>query len=307
VQLVSTVAGRRLYSRDAEDISAAFPEIIDSMESHAVLDGDLLVIRDGAVAPLADLQQRLNRKTPGARLRADYPVAVRLYDMLFEAADDLRPLPFEARRARLEAWYARQSSPLLGLSELIPFTSLRDLNERRLHARGPGIGGLMLKRADAPYEAGRPRGPWWKWKHDPLHVDTVLMYARRGQGPQAGIYADFTVGVWRDGALVPIGKIDVGVTGQQHRFLDRWVRENTVARYGPVSEVTKALVLEVAFDALQRSTRHKSGLALRKPRIHRIHVDKPAAGAGTVESLLALTGTFPPSSSALPHGQEKAS
>ncbi|MBS0559938.1 MAG: cisplatin damage response ATP-dependent DNA ligase [Proteobacteria bacterium] len=288
VQLVSTPAGRRLYSRGAEDISAAFPEIVEAMDFHAVLDGELLVIRDGQVAPFADLQQRLNRKTVGAKLLREQPAGIRLYDMLFDAHEDVRPLAFDARRARLEEWYGRTRPPRMDLSPLVPFAGLPDLTAIREGARAASIEGLMLKRADSAYVPGRPKGLWWKWKRDPLTIDAVLMYAQRGHGKRSSYYSDYTFGVWREDELVPVGKAYFGFTDQELAFLDRWIRNNTVARFGPVREVAKAMVLEVAFDAAQLSTRHKSGVALRFPRIARIRTDKPAAEADRLETVMAL-------------------
>jgi len=288
VQLVATGGGARLYSRGAEDISIGFPEIVEAMRAPGVLDGELLVIREGVVAPFSELQQRLNRKTVGAKMLRDFPVAVRLYDILFDGAEDLRPLPFDARRARLEAWYARHRPARMDLSELIPFTSLAELAVLRDGARAAAIEGLMLKRADSPYVPGRPKGLWWKWKRDPLTIDAVLMYAQRGHGKRSSFYSDYTFGLWRDDELVPVGKAYFGFTDEELLFLDRWIRNHTTARFGPVREVEKAMVLEVAFDAAQRSSRHKSGVALRFPRISRIRTDKPAAEADRLDVLMRL-------------------
>ena len=293
VQLVATPAGRRLFSRGADDISAAFPEIIEAMTFHAVLDGELLVLRDGAVAPFADLQQRLNRKTVTAKLLRGFPVAVRLYDMLFDGALDLRPLPFDARRGRLEAWFARTRPARMDLSAMIRFDTLAQLAALRDGAREAAIEGLMLKRADSPYLPGRPKGLWWKWKRDPLTVDAVLMYAQRGHGRRSSFYSDFTFGLWRPAEgggeeLVPVGKAYSGFTDAELGFLDRWVRDHTVARFGPVREVEKALVVELAFDAAQRSARHRSGVALRFPRIARIRTDKPAEEADRLETVVRV-------------------
>ncbi len=291
VQLVATNAGVRLYSRGAEDISAGFPEIVDAMHARAVLDGELLVIRDGIVAPFSELQQRLNRKTVTPKMMRDYPVAVRLYDILFDGTEDLRALPFDARRARLEAWYAKNRPPRMDLSELIPFASLEYLAILRDGARAASIEGLMLKRGDSPYVPGRPRGQWWKWKRDPLTIDAVLMYAQRGHGKRSSFYSDYTFGLWREGELVPVGKAYFGFTDEELLFLDKWIRNHTTARFGPVREVEKAMVLEVAFDAAQLSSRHKSGVALRFPRIARIRTDKPAADADRLEVLMRLVET----------------
>lgn len=298
VQLAATAGGRRIWSRGAEDISASFPEIVDAMEFRAVVDGELLVMRDGVVAPFAELQQRLNRKLVSARMMAQYPVAVRLYDMLFDGEEDLRAAPFDVRRARLEAWFARTQPARMDLSALIGFESAEQLGEIRAGTREAAIEGLMVKRADAAYVAGRVKGLWWKWKRAPLTVDAVLMYAQRGRGRRSSYYSDYTFGLWRaDGAgaeeLVPIGKAYSGYTDAELLWLDRWIRANTTARFGPVREVEKALVLEVEFDAAQRSTRHKSGVALRFPRIARLRRDKPAEEADrllTLEAMIAREG-----------------
>ncbi len=289
VQLTAGPGGRRLWSRGGEDISAAFPEILEAMDFHGVLDGELLVVREGEVAPFADLQQRLNRKSVTARMQRDFPAAVRLYDLLFEGAEDLRPLPFDARRARLEAWHAHTAPPRMDVSPLVRFESIEALARIRDGARAASIEGLMLKRADAPYVAGRTKGLWWKWKRDPLTVDAVLMYAQRGHGKRSSFYSDYTFGVWReDGELVPIGKAYSGYTDEELAWLDKWIRNNTTNRFGPVREVARGLVLEVAFDAAQLSSRHKSGVALRFPRIARIRRDKPAEEADRLGAVMAL-------------------
>jgi DNA ligase-1 len=290
---VATRDGRRLFSRGADDISAAFPEIVQAMNFRAVLDGELLVMRDGAegktVAPFADLQQRLNRKAPGAKMLKDFPAGVRLYDILFDEREDLRSLPFDARRARLEQWYAATQPARMDLSELIRADSIEELSAIRDGARAAAIEGLMLKRGDSLYLPGRPKGLWWKWKRDPLTIDAVLMYAQRGHGKRSSYYSDYTFGLWReDGELVPVGKAYFGFTDRELAFLDRWIRDHTTARFGPVREVERGMVLEVAFDAVQLSNRHKSGVALRFPRIARIRTDKPAAEADRLEALLRL-------------------
>ncbi len=291
VQLAAGPGGRALFSRGAEDMSAAFPDIVAAMGFAAVLDGELLVVREGMVAPFADLQQRLNRKAPSARLLASHPAGVHLYDMLFEGEEDLRALPFAARRARLETWFARVRPARMTLSPLLPAADRATLTALRDGAREAGIEGLMLKRADSPYLAGRPRGLWWKWKRAPLSIDAVLLYAQHGHGKRGGLYSDYTFGLWReDGVLVPVGKAYSGFTDAELLILDRWIRAHTIARFGPVREVEKALVLEVAFDAAQRSARHKSGVALRFPRISRIRADKPAAEADRLATLLGLIG-----------------
>jgi DNA ligase-1 len=299
VQLTAGPGGRRIWSRGGEDISGAFPEIVEAMAFHAVLDGELLVIRDGPgggiVAPFADLQQRLNRKLVSAKMLRDVPVSVRLYDILFDGAEDLRALPFDARRARLEAWLAREARPRMDLSAQIGFATFAELGGIRAGARAASIEGLMLKRRDSAYVQGRVKGLWWKWKREPLSIDAVLMYAQRGHGKRSSFYSDYTFGLWRpDGEggeeLVPVGKAYSGYTDEELTWLDRWIRNHTVSRFGPVREVEKALVLEVIFDAAQRSTRHKSGVALRFPRIARIRTDKPADQADRLENLESFIG-----------------
>jgi DNA ligase 1 len=222
-----------------------------------------------------------------------YPAFVRLYDALAIGGEDLRPLPFVERRARLETWFAATRPRRMDLSPLVPFGTWSELASLRAGARAVGIEGLMLKRRDSAYVAGRPKGPWFKWKRGALTLDTVLMYAQRGSGKRSSFYSDYTFGTWRDGAngareLVPVGKAYFGFTDEELRRLDKWVRDNTVNRFGPVREVAPSLVLEVAFDSVHRSGRHRSGLAMRFPRIHRIRWDKPAAEADRLETLEAM-------------------
>ncbi|HZR71056.1 MAG TPA: cisplatin damage response ATP-dependent DNA ligase [Burkholderiales bacterium] len=285
VQLVAGEGVAHVYSRSGDEIGGAFPEIVAALRFDAVLDGELLVGRDGVPAPFGDLQQRLNRKTVSRKLAEELPAFVRVYDILFDGGEDLRALAFAERRDRLVAWFDRVRPERLDLSPLVPF---RDWDElRALYAGvGPGaIEGLVLKRADSPYVAGRPKGPWFKWKRGPVLIDAVLMYAQRGSGKRSSYYSDYTFGVWKDGALVPVGKAYFGFSDDELLQLDRWIRSHTVAKHGPVREVARELVLEVACDGLQRSTRHRSGLAMRFPRIHRIRWDKPAAEAERLETL----------------------
>jgi DNA ligase 1 len=288
VQLVARGGARRLYSRSGDEIGIAFPEICAAMPGEVTLDGELLVLRGGDVAPFNDLQQRLNRKTPTPKLLRAYPAGVRLYDILRAGEEDLRTLPFVERRRRLEGWYAQELPPGLDLSPLVPFSSWEELRELRDGARERGIEGLMLKRADSLYLAGRPKGPWFKWKRSALTLDTVLMYAQRGHGKRSSFYSDYTFGAWRGGELVPVGKAYSGFTDEELQRLDRWIRNNTVQRYGPVREVAPQIVLEIAFDSVHRSTRHKSGVAMRFPRVHRVRWDKPVGEADTLESLEKL-------------------
>ena len=288
VQLVARRGERRLYSRSGDEIGPAFPDVVAAMPDDVALDGELLVVRGGEVAPFNDLQQRLNRKTPTEKMRVDYPAAVRLYDILRLGEEDLRMLPLAERRARLDAWYGNAPRARLDLSPLVPFASWEDLQTLRDGARADGIEGLMLKRRDSPYLSGRPKGPWFKWKRGALTIDAVLMYAQRGHGKRSSFYSDYTFGTWREGSLVPVGKAYSGFTDDELRLLDKWVRDNTVARFGPVREVAPGLVLEIAFDSVHRSARHKSGVAMRFPRVHRIRWDKPFSEADTLANLERL-------------------
>src|SRR5437763_924064 len=284
VQLVSRGGQQRLYSRSGDDIGGAFPDILAAMPDDVTLDGELLVMRDGKVAPFNQLQQRLNRKSPDQKMLRDYPAGVRLYDILREGAEDLRPLPLRERRRRLEASHG-QPCPNLDLSPMIPFADWEELKQLRAGARERGIEGIMLKRADSPYLAGRPKGPWFKWKRGALTIDTVLMYAQRGNGKRSSFYSDYTFGAWAGDKLVPVGKAYSGFTDEELRRLDKWVRDNTVNRYGPVRELAPGLVLEIAFDSVHRSSRHKSGVAMRFPRVHRIRWDEPYREADTLATL----------------------
>jgi DNA ligase-1 len=208
---------------------------------------------------------------------------------LFEGEEDLRGLPWFERRSRLDRFAAQLDPKRFDLSQLIEAETFEALEDLRLGARDSAIEGLMLKRRDSPYVGGRRAGLWYKWKRDPLVADCVLMYAQRGSGKRSSFYSDFTFGCWADdGQLLPVGKAYFGFTDEELKFLDRFVRTHTLNRFGPVREVDKSLVLEVAFDSIHLSTRHKSGLAMRFPRISRIRTDKPAQEADRIETLLAL-------------------
>jgi DNA ligase-1 len=292
VQLARRGGLTRLFSRSGDDISQSFPEVVDSFLHNAVLDGELLVLRDGHVAAFADLQQRLNRKNPTRVMQQKYPVHVRLYDALEIKGEDLRNLPHDERRKKLEQWFAAERPARCDLSELLPFEAKDQLRETWQQTRDDGIEGLMLKRRESPYLSGRPKGHWYKWKRAALTADCVLIYAQRGSGKRSSYYSDYTFAAWgeKDGKhqLVPVGKAYSGFTDEELLRLDRFVRQHTVERFGPVRSVEPKLVLEVAFDAVQASSRHKSGIAMRFPRIHRIRWDKPADEADTLESLRKL-------------------
>jgi ATP-dependent DNA ligase len=298
----------RLYSRTGEDISKSFPDLTAALPFAGSIDGELLVRRQGRVQSFNNLQQRLNRKAVTDKLTAEFPAHLRAYDLLVEGDEDLRERPFAERRARLEALVARTALPRLDLSPLVAFSTWDELAAARADPAGHGAGadadaveGVMLKRRDAPYVPGRPKGLWWKWKRGPILIDAVLMYAQRGSGKRSSFYSDYTFGVWRRGEngdeLVPVGKAYFGFTDEELLQIDRFVRRNTVDRFGPVREVVhapdKGLVMEVAFEGLQRSSRHKSGIAMRFPRINRLRWDKPPAEADRLETLERLLNGRP--------------
>jgi DNA ligase-1 len=308
---VQAVAGRladgrriaRLYSRTGEDVTGAFPDLAEALDFDGALDGELLIMRQGRVQSFNVLQQRLNRKTVSAKLLSDFPAHLRAYDLLVEGERDLRGAPFETRRAQLEAFVKRLDSPRIDLSPQVPFATWEALTAARADPARAGAGedadaveGVMIKRRDSPYLPGRPKGPWWKWKRDPFVIDAVLMYAQRGHGKRSSFYSDYTFGVWAEGEagdeLVPVGKAYFGFTDAELAEIDRYVRRNTISRFGPMREVTHSrdagLVFEVAFEGLQRSTRHKSGIAMRFPRINRLRWDKPPRDADRLDTLFAL-------------------
>jgi DNA ligase-1 len=297
VQAVNEAGVRRLYTRTGDDISKTFPDVVEALDFEGALDGELLVMRGGKIASFSDLQQRLNRKTADLKLIQSYPAGIRAYDLLAHDGEDLRTLPFSLRRKRLEALAPHLIASDIDLSPLVAFESWTEL--AALRAQPPEgdaqvAEGVMLKRWDSIYEAGRPKGPWFKWKRDPFLIDAVLMYAQRGHGKRSSFYSDYTFGVWttdEGGArqLTPVGKAYFGFTDEELKGIDKFVRDNTVERFGPVRSVRAephaGLVFEVAFEGLQRSPRHKSGVAMRFPRISRIRWDKPPGEADELPTL----------------------
>uniref|UniRef100_UPI0037DA22AA cisplatin damage response ATP-dependent DNA ligase n=1 Tax=Tardiphaga sp. TaxID=1926292 RepID=UPI0037DA22AA len=290
----------RLYSRSGEDVTASFPDLVPSLRLPGAIDGELLVLRDKRVQSFNVLQQRLNRKSVTPKLMKDYPIHLRAYDLLSDGENDLRELPFEERRRKLKAFIAELDDDRIDLSEQIAFADWDALTAARADPASAGAGedaeaveGVMLKRRDSAYVPGRPKGQWWKWKRDPHIIDAVLMYAQRGHGKRSSFYSDYTFGVWTDDddgdRLVPVGKAYFGFTDEELSQIDRFVRRNTTEKFGPVRHVThepdKGLVLEVAFEGLARSPRHKSGVAMRFPRISRLRWDKPPREADRLETL----------------------
>src|SRR4051812_15292097 len=297
VQLVHAGGDTRLYSRTGDDISGSFPDVAEAFRSKGVLDGELLVRGEAqgsgleveSAASFNALQQRLGRKNVSAKMLGSYPAFVRLYDILFDGDEDLRELAWEQRRERLVQFAAGLEPDRFDVSQLIEADSFEALEDLRTSARDVAIEGIMLKRRDSSYVAGRRTGLWYKWKRDPLTADCVLMYAQRGSGKRSSFYSDYTFGCWgADGELLPVGKAYFGFTDEELKWLDRWIRGHTTQRFGPVREVEKSLVLEVAFDSIHASSRHKSGLAMRFPRISRIRIDKPANEADQLSTLTAM-------------------
>jgi DNA ligase-1 len=293
----------RLYSRTGEEISKSFPDLLEALHLPGAIDGELLIMRDHRVQSFNVLQQRLNRKSVTAKLIGEFPAHLRAYDLLADGQQDLRERPFAERRSRLEEFVARLNDERVDLSPLIAFRSWDELIAGRKNPAAAGAGadaaaveGVMLKARAAAYLPGRPKGLWWKWKRDPFIIDAVLMYAQRGHGKRSSYYSDYTFGVWTKGddgeELVPVGKAYFGFTDEELLQIDRFVRRNTIERFGPVREVVhqpdRGLVLEVAFEGLQRSSRHKSGVAMRFPRINRLRWDKPPGQADRLDRLETL-------------------
>ncbi|WP_342162175.1 cisplatin damage response ATP-dependent DNA ligase [Methylobacterium sp. SD21] len=291
----------KVYSRTGEDITGAFPDLAEAITFEGALDGELLILREGRVQSFNVLQQRLNRKSVTGKLLEEFPAHVRAYDLLASEGEDLRPEPFSARRERLEEVIRRLDHARIDISPLVPFADWDALAAARADPASVGAGedadaieGVMLKRRNSVYLPGRPKGPWWKWKREPHIVDAVMMYAQRGHGKRSSFYSDYTFGVWREAPeggdeLVPVGKAYHGFTDAELAKLDRYVRNHTTKRFGPVREVAygreAGLVLEIAFEGVQRSTRHKSGVAMRFPRVSRIRWDKPPAEADRIDVL----------------------
>lgn len=299
VQLVHAGGETRVYSRSGDDISPTVPELVDAFRVPGILDGELLVRgavqggEKGGAASFNALQQRLGRKTVSKKMLAESPAVVRLYDVLQWQGEDLREAAWNQRRERLETLLPELPDSHFDISQLVEARDFDHLAEIREGTRDDAIEGLMLKRRDSPYIAGRRVGYWYKWKRDPLLIDCVLMYAQRGSGKRSSFYSDYSFGCW-DGdpdagaELLPVGKAYSGFTDEELTKIDRHVRRNTVNRFGPVRETDKSLVFEVAFDSVHLSKRHKSGLAMRFPRIHRIRWDKPAHEADRIDALRAL-------------------
>lgn len=295
-QLIRRGGRHHLWSRGEELMTDRFPELaqaVDFLPDGTVIDGEVLAWSGDAPLPFAALQTRIGRKTVPRRLLAEAPAMLLAYDLLEEGGLDIRSRPFAERRDRLEAVIAAvPASAPFRTSPLVGFGGWDGLAELREGARAAGAEGLMLKRRDAPYRGGRRKGDWWKWKLDPLTVDAVMIYAQSGSGRRATLFTDFTFAVWNGTELVPFTKAYSGLTDAEFREITQWVRRNTLERFGPVRRVTPEHVFEIAFEGIRRSPRHKSGIALRFPRMARWRRDKPAAEANTLDDLRAMLAAY---------------
>ncbi|QEG02726.1 Putative DNA ligase-like protein [Stieleria maiorica] len=291
-QIIRRSGASFLWSRGEELMENRWPEIESAAESlpdGTVLDGEILAaIPGGPVLPFSQLQRRIGRKKVGKKLLAEVPVVFHAFDIMEHHGQDIRSLGYAERRDRLEETLASIEHPHLTATELIEGESWDVWAETRATSRGQNAEGLMLKKKDAPYDVGRVRGTWWKWKVAPHTIDAVLIYAQKGHGRRSGLFTDYTFALWQDDQLVPIAKAYSGLTDQEIRQVDRFVRQNTNDSFGPVRSVTPTLVMELAFEGLQRSGRHKSGVATRFPRILRWRHDKRPEDANTLAELLAL-------------------
>jgi DNA ligase 1 len=286
-QIVRRGDGLAIWSRGEDLMTERFPDLLadaQRLPPGTVLDGEIVAWRDGRVLPFAEMQRRIGRKQLGKKILADVPARFIAFDVLETAGQDIRSQPLAQRRALLEQLLAGSPQSFAGSTAMI-FDTWQECAERRRQSRQEGVEGLMLKRLDGVYAVGRPTGLWWKWKIDPYTVDAVLIYAQRGHGRRAALYTDYTFGVWDSGILVPFAKAYSGLTDDEIREVDRFVRQNTLERFGPVRSVKPELVFELAFENIQRSTRHKSGIAVRFPRISRWRTDKRPDQADTLETL----------------------
>jgi DNA ligase-1 len=320
-QLVKRGGGVHLWSRGEELITERFPEVSDAaaaLPDGTVLDGEVLAYQDRRPLPFSALQRRIGRQRQVARKARDIPVVFMVFDILEHDSVDVRGTPLARRRAMLEAVLAtvnatprpanptppradallpfEEDEPVTGddglstllRSPLVDATTWEALAELRAESRSRGVEGLMVKRLDSPYGVGRKRGDWWKWKIDPHTIDAVLIYAQPGSGKRASLLTDYTFGVWHNGELVPVAKAYSGLTNEEIAEMDRWIRRHTVQRFGPVRHVEPVHVFELGFEAIARSSRHRSGVAVRFPRMLRWRKDKPASEADTLEALTRL-------------------
>ena len=287
-QLVRRAGQAILWSRGEEIITERFPEIITAaakLPDGTVLDGEILAWSEAGVMPFAKLQQRIGRRKLTAKILKEIPARFVAYDLLELGAADVRLLPLRERRARLQTLLQSAAPSTLSLSPEVDAPSWAQLATARGNARSRGVEGLMLKHWSSPYGTGRQRGAWWKWKIEPFVFDAVMLYAAPGHGRRSNLYTDYTFGVWAGDVLVPVAKAYSGLTDAEIATLDKWIRTHTREKFGTVRSVAPAQVFELAYEGIARSPRHKSGVALRFPRILRWRTDKPAAEADTLANL----------------------
>jgi len=280
-----------IWSRGEELVNDKFPEILEFLDlvpDGTVLDGELLAFQEGVPLPFSVLQTRITRKTLSKKVLLEAPVSFIAFDLLEWKGKDLRNEPLSHRKVLLEELVNSVNHPKLKLSETITFTSWEELAQVRENARELQTEGLMIKKKESTYETGRKRGSWWKWKLNPMHIDGVLIYAQKGHGRRADLFTDYTFGVWDGEVLVSFAKAYSGLTDAEIREVDGYVKKNTKEKFGPVRTVTPGLVFEIAFEGIQASPRHKSGIALRFPRISRWRKDKPIDQANSLADLKAL-------------------
>ena len=292
-QLIRRGEVTALWSRGDEPIAGQFPEIMADAHKlpDLVLDGEILAWKDGKVMPFAALQKRLGRKNPGKKVMTDSPVIFLAFDLLEFAGEDWRQRPLSERRAKMsEVVHSIPGGSRFDTSSQVRAPTWETLTLAREQSRELGTEGLMLKRLDSAYGVGRPRGVWWKWKIEPYTLDAVLIYAQKGHGKRASLYTDYTFGIWKAGELVPFAKAYSGLTDEEIREVDAFIRRNTLERFGPVRTVKPELVFELGFEGIQRSGRHKSGIAVRFPRMLRMRKDKPISEANTLEDAIRLAG-----------------
>ena len=295
-QFILRGGDHHLWSRGEELMTDRFPELArlcDYLSDGTVIDGEILAFADETPLTFNALQKRIGRKTVPKKLLAEAPVVLMAYDLLEDRGADIRQLPFEERRARLEVLV--QDCPPdapIRLSASVRFQDWDTLVAERARSRELNAEGLMLKRLDSPYLSGRKRGDWWKWKVDPLTIDAVMLYAQSGSGRRANLFTDYTFGVWNGNELVPFTKAYSGLTDAEFRKITAWVRKNTLQKFGPVRQVPPQHVFEIAFEGIQESTRHKSGVALRFPRMLRWRQDKPVQEANTLDDLKELLAQY---------------
>jgi len=295
-----------IWSRGEDLVTERFPEIIVAamcLPDGVVLDGELVAWRDGAIRPFADLQQRIGRKKLTPAILDSVPVRFLAYDLLESQHVDLRQLPLRERREKLET-LLRKAPETFGVSTAIATHSWQDLAELRKQSRSRAVEGLMLKALDSPYGTGRQRGSWWKWKIDPYSFDAVMLYAQPGHGRRSNLYTDYTFGVWDGEELVPVAKAYSGLSNAEISDLDRWIRGHTTEKFGPVRQVERTQVFELAYEGIAASSRHKSGIALRFPRILRWRTDKLASEADKLSNLRAVLETHRQSGQADVEAQE---